>query len=198
MTEKINMNFNIIGHVDPVTKRRAITIEEASHLDDVDQPMWLYSTTMGDRGLDPWVSVDGIDEGYREEVKEVWINAHAGPTPWFRNKHEAIYIQQSDTDELDPLDQLRAECRDDRYLGVGDLPQEFVLVQDGVWEHDHKTQHKSLVFVHTPTSRHFEIINGRQGSYHTDWYYERPEVYEVRKEVKMVEQVIWHIVKPGE
>jgi hypothetical protein len=93
------------------------------------------------------------------------------------------------------LEQLKDLCRDDHYLGIDDLPEEFEEVEDGDWTQDGKYQFSTSIVRHDPTGRFFAIHNTRSGSYHTDWYYQEPSVNEVRQVEKVITVTEWEPVK---
>ena len=74
-----------------------------------------------------------------------------------------------------------------------DEHQDLNVIEEGEWEQDHKTQSRETVFRHIPNGRFVSIIENRSGSYHTDWYYDDPEIYEVAPETKTI--TVYSIVR---
>lgn len=96
---------------------------------------------------------------------------------------------------LQKLEELCREAgRRDRGLFIDDLPEVFEQVAEGEFTQGYKYQSCEDVYKHAPTGRYFEISNSRTGSYHTDWYYRKPSVREVIRQVKVVETVVWAAV----
>lgn len=96
-------------------------------------------------------------------------------------------------EELEELKLLAAKC-EDCYFGIDDLPEDWELVSEGDWIHEGKYQHEESIV--TKNGKYFRIMNSRSGSYHTDWYYDEPQVYEVERIEKIVVTVEWR--KKGE
>ena len=92
-----------------------------------------------------------------------------------------------------------------RVLGArqeGDDEEEeiFVLVEDDEWTQDHKYQSRSQIWYYPARGVHFMVSESRSGSYHTDWYYNPPEVDIVTRHEKVVTrtEVEWRVTKVEE
>jgi hypothetical protein len=62
-------------------------------------------------------------------------------------------------------------------------------IQLGRWIESAKNSYKTDIVRYD--DRYFMISESRYGSYHTDYFYDDPEISEVEREVKVVEQVFW-------
>jgi hypothetical protein len=94
----------------------------------------------------------------------------------------------------DIKDRLRAACADNEDAPF-DLPEGFEEVDEGDWTQEGKYQTNKCVVKHTATGKCFEIYQRRSGSYHTDWYYNTPDVgNEVRKVTKTITIEEWEAV----
>lgn len=61
-------------------------------------------------------------------------------------------------------------------------------VEEGSWEQDGKYQFCEAIFKHE--DEFYCVSQSRSGSYHSDWYYNDPDVYEVTpKEIKTIKWV---------
>lgn len=81
---------------------------------------------------------------------------------------------------------LNLLCKDSEALGIDDLTDDFILIEEGSFMQDYKSQHAVEVIQHVASQRYFAIKNSRTGSYHTDWYYDTPSVIEVCPHTKTV------------
>ena len=76
-----------------------------------------------------------------------------------------------------------------------DAEEIFVLVEDDDWTQEHKYQDRSQIWYYPARGVHFMVSESRSGSYHTDWYYNPPEVNIVTRHEKVVTrtEVEWRI-----
>lgn len=58
------------------------------------------------------------------------------------------------------------------------------IVEEGDWTQDHKYQHMETVAKYE--GKFYSFNQSRSGSYHTDWYYNDTEVYEVEPVTKTI------------
>lgn len=97
--------------------------------------------------------------------------------------------------KLEELEYLVKEACDSYGCGhitIDDLPSQMSEVESGEWEDDGKYQHRADVYVDDQTPpNHFMIINGRTGSYYTEWSYGEPTVVEVKPSVETITRVVW-------
>lgn len=69
----------------------------------------------------------------------------------------------------------------------------FELVDDDDWSQEHKNQYRCSVYKHIESDTYFQLSESRSGSYHTDWYYDMPEITLVKRVEKVVTrtEVTW-------
>jgi hypothetical protein len=89
--------------------------------------------------------------------------------------------------ELEELQQL-AKNNSERYL-LFRLPEGWEEIEEGDWTQEGKYQFSQSIV--SKNDKFFAINQGRSGSYHTDWYYDDAEVYEVVREEKIITTVQW-------
>lgn len=63
-------------------------------------------------------------------------------------------------------------------------------VEDDDWTQDHKYQHRQVVYYSTKHDVHVAVNETRSGSYHSDWYYNEPDVDLVEKRERVVTKTI--------
>ena len=63
------------------------------------------------------------------------------------------------------------------------------MIEDGDWEVDCKYQFRSSIVKFM--DKYYQINEFRSGSYHTDYYYDAPEIFEVNKVEKVVTTIVW-------
>jgi hypothetical protein len=65
-------------------------------------------------------------------------------------------------------------------------PEGWEVVEETDWTQDHKYQYQETTY--HKDGQYFSVTQSRSGSYHTDWYYNDPECFEVERheEVKVV------------
>jgi hypothetical protein len=71
--------------------------------------------------------------------------------------------------------------------------EELAVVERGEWTQDHKYQNRETVCGYG--GKFYSFCESRSGSYHTDWYYNDTEVYEVQPVKKIVETTEWVVIK---
>lgn len=64
------------------------------------------------------------------------------------------------------------------------------VVEDEDWTQDGKYQYADII-VGDNEGNFFCLNNSRSGSYHTDWYYGEPSIYQVKRVEKVVTTVVW-------
>jgi len=93
---------------------------------------------------------------------------------------------------MNPFDILKAHYNSEDSL---DEPEGFEIEEEGEWIQDGKYQYTTTILKHIESGRCFELYFTRSGSYHSDYYYDVPEVgREVKKVTRMVEQTVWEKV----
>ena len=65
----------------------------------------------------------------------------------------------------------------------------FKVIEDGDWEVDCDYQFRSSIVKFM--DKYYQINESRSGSYHTDYYYDDPEIFEVNKVEKVVTTIVW-------
>ena len=83
--------------------------------------------------------------------------------------------------------------KNERYVDIDCLPWQLKEVELGEWIDDGKYSHCSDIY-QDDVGNHFEINNSRSGSYHTDYYYNEPDVYQVIPKVETITRVKWVMV----
>ena len=68
----------------------------------------------------------------------------------------------------------------------------FEVIDDGDWEVDCKYQFRSSIVKFM--DKYYQINESRTGSYHTDYYYDDPEIFEVNQVEKVVTTIVWEKV----
>jgi hypothetical protein len=76
----------------------------------------------------------------------------------------------------------------DSYNDLEDI-EGIEIVEEDDWTQEHKYQYKDTYFKYK--DHFFCLSESRSGSYHTDWYYNEPDVYEVKRITKVVETTVW-------
>lgn len=98
----------------------------------------------------------------------------------------------------DPLAIINAAClaagKSDSCFDPDDLPEDFGDLEETPWGQYCKYQLTSWFIKHQPTGRYFKVNQSRSGSHHTDWYYNEPVAFEVRKIEKVVTTTVWEKV----
>jgi hypothetical protein len=70
--------------------------------------------------------------------------------------------------------------------------EELVIAEEGEWEQNGKCQFRYTVVEYK--DKFYELQQSRSGSYHTDWYYNTPDIIEVVRKENTVTQVYWEAV----
>lgn len=95
---------------------------------------------------------------------------------------------------LEELKYLVAEVYKKREWFVGDDDiKGLIRVEKGEWIDEGKYSYCSDIYS-TEDGNHFKIDNSRSGSYHTDYYYNEPNVYQVKPVVKTITKIVWENV----
>jgi c-di-GMP-related signal transduction protein len=82
------------------------------------------------------------------------------------------------------------------YVPWDEGDDDFKQITSSEWENDYKDYASRYVIVQQiSTEKYYQINESRTGSYYSDYYYDDPEIFEVTPEKKMVEQILWKIVK---
>lgn len=68
----------------------------------------------------------------------------------------------------------------------------FEVIEDGDWEVDCKYQFRSSIVKFM--DKHYQINEARSGSYHTDYYYDDPDIFEVTPVEKIIKTTVWEKV----
>lgn len=92
------------------------------------------------------------------------------------------------------LNELLSHKNSDGVVFADDLPEYWIEVDEGNWEQNGKYQYCSQIVQHLPSGRHFMLSQSRTGSPFTDWDYTETDVDEVKKEVRVIEQIVWAAV----
>lgn len=95
---------------------------------------------------------------------------------------------------LEELEYLVAEAYKKRewFVGDGDI-EELTCVEKGEWMGEGKYSYRSDIYS-TEDGNHFKIDNSRSGSCNTDYYYDEPNVYQVKPVVKTIVKIVWENV----
>ena len=66
---------------------------------------------------------------------------------------------------------------------------------DSDWVQEHKYQYRSYI-IKFEDGKFYQINESRSGSYHSDWYYNPAEIFEVERQEKVVTktEITWHMV----
>ena len=78
----------------------------------------------------------------------------------------------------------------DEYFNEEYMTDEFEIEEEGSWEVDFKYQTCVDIWKHVPTGTYWQINNSRSGSYHTDYYYNKPHFWQVNKTEKVVTKTV--------
>ena len=74
-----------------------------------------------------------------------------------------------------------------------DRHPEITLAESGDWVDDGKYSFRSDIYYHKNTNSYWDVTQSRSGSYFSDYYYDKPNLYRVEpKEVKTIQ---WVVVK---
>lgn len=72
---------------------------------------------------------------------------------------------------------------------------DFTVIEDGEWVNEYGDYDLKETIVHqVSTGKYYRIDQQRRGSYYSDYFYDDPEIIEVKKVVKMIETTIWETV----
>lgn len=74
----------------------------------------------------------------------------------------------------------------------------FEHVEEGEWVQDCKYQYCTDVYLHIPSGRYVALHQSRSGSYHTDWYYNDPDLSEVFKVTETITRITYTAEKPND
>lgn len=69
----------------------------------------------------------------------------------------------------------------------------YEIIEEDDWTQDGKYQFANTV-VQTPDGKYWSIRQSRSGSYHTDWYYNDPDVIEVTPHLETITIKKWKSV----
>lgn len=96
----------------------------------------------------------------------------------------------------DIVEYLREEGGEGGFVDGLD-PELFELTDEGDWVQDWKYQHRSSVVKHIPTGIYVQVNQSRSGSYHSDWYYNKADYFQVTPlvETKTITTTTWQLVK---
>lgn len=86
------------------------------------------------------------------------------------------------------LDKVKAWFDADGLDGFGH-DSDSEVIDEGDWIDDGKYSFISSVVRYK--DKFYQIDQSRSGSYHTDYYYNDPEIFEVSRSEKVVVQVVW-------
>jgi hypothetical protein len=75
------------------------------------------------------------------------------------------------------------------YYDADSIDADLDVVEEGDWVQDHKYQHCTTI-VKDKEGNYFQFENSRSGSYHTDWYYNPPTIYQVKRVEKVVTKTV--------
>lgn len=62
--------------------------------------------------------------------------------------------------------------------------------EDDEWTQNHKNQYRSAIYYSAKHDVYFQVNESRSGSYHTDWYYDQPDVFIVEKHEREVTKIV--------
>jgi hypothetical protein len=100
------------------------------------------------------------------------------------------YPELKTVNEVREYLQAQVNLVNDCYLDEDYLTPEFEIEEEGDWGVDFKYQYCIDIWKHVPTDTYWQINNSRSGSYHTDYYYNRPDFWQVNKTEKVVTKTV--------
>lgn len=81
----------------------------------------------------------------------------------------------------------------DETYGDGDEEQGLTIVEEGEWIDDGKYSYRNTIVKWN--DKFWNISESRSGSYHTDYYYNDPEAYEVTPRTETITRTVYDRVK---
>lgn len=77
------------------------------------------------------------------------------------------------------------------HIFLDDVPEDFLVIEEGDWISEHKYEYSSHILKHKPTDTHWMLGCSRSGSYYTDYYYDRTEIQQVTPVQEVVTVTKW-------
>lgn len=90
--------------------------------------------------------------------------------------------------ELEEL-QKYAKENGEHYFGIDDLPDDWEEIDDGQWVDEGKYSYNTTIV--SKNGKFFAIDQSRSGSYFSDYFYDKAEVYEVERTEKTITVTTW-------
>jgi hypothetical protein len=91
------------------------------------------------------------------------------------------------------IEKLKEILEDADYFIDDTDPEVIEIIQEGDWKQEHKYQYSETIVKFE--DKYYSVNQSRSGSYHSDWYYNDPDVYEVERKEEIVTKVTWPRVK---
>lgn len=92
------------------------------------------------------------------------------------------------------LGSLKAVCEKSGHIYLDDIPEDFLVIQEGDWISEHKYEVAIHILRHVPTDTHWMLSACRTGSYYTDYHYEPIEIDQVTPVQEVVTVTKWKAV----
>jgi hypothetical protein len=93
MKPQFTLKFGEAGHVDPKTKRVAVTAKQFAESDmNGDSPCYIFSRDADEFGLDPWKMIESIDPHTSGDKFDLWPVCG---NPKTVNGDFVVYMQRS-------------------------------------------------------------------------------------------------------
>lgn len=80
------------------------------------------------------------------------------------------------------------------HIFIDDIPEVFIVVEEGDWISERKYEYASHVLKHKPTDTHWMLNCSRSGSYYTDYHYDPVEIEQVTPVQEVITVTKWKAV----